>query len=259
MTSSARWATPSRVARTALSGVLDFVLPRICVSCGQPLHARDDGVICSTCWSRLAFLPQPQCLRCGHPDGGRACRFCERLRPFVRSARSVCWLPHEVGSAVVGAFKYAGWTAAAAGIAERMSRLSWPMDVVQERSAIVPVPLAPVRERERGFNQSVLIAQALAARWRIPVWADVLSRTRVTPTQTRLTPADRSANVVGAFSVPVALSGARSRFRGRHLVLLDDVLTTGSTLNACAAALFDAGARTVSYVTFGRARASGDQ
>lgn len=259
MTRAAQSSAPSRLARTALSSVLDFVLPRICVSCGQPLHARDDGVICGTCWSRLAFLPQPQCVRCGHPDGGRTCRFCERLRPFVRSARSVCWLPHEVGSAIVGAFKYAGWTAAAAGIAERMSRLSWPVDVVQERSAIVPVPLAPVRERERGFNQSDLIAQALATRWRIPVWTDVLSRTRVTPTQTRLTPTDRSANVVGAFSVPVALCGARSRFRGRHLVLLDDVLTTGSTLNACATALFDAGARTVSYVTFGRARASGDQ
>lgn len=137
-----------------------------------------------------------------------------------------------------------------------MSRLSWPPDVSSERAALVPVPLAPARERERGFNQAALLADALAAYWRIPVWPDVVLRTRSTDTQTRLTPSERSANVLRAFSVN---DGARERLRGLHLVLVDDVFTTGATLNACATALFAAGARTLSYVTFGRARASGDR
>jgi ComF family protein len=243
----------------AIAGLLDLVFPRVCVSCEQSLGVSDDGVICARCWSRLAFLAEPQCARCGHPTEGRACRFCGTLPAFVRCARSVCWVPHVVGSAVVHSLKYHDWTAAARGMGERMARLSWPADVVEERAALVPVPLAGVRARERGFNQAQLIAQALALRWRIPVWADVLGRTRATATQTRLTPGERSANVLGAFTVPAETGDVCARLRGRHVVLVDDVLTTGATLNACATALFDAGARTLSYVTFGRARASSDR
>ena len=157
---------------------------------------------------------------------------------------------------MVHALKYHEWQSAALGIAGRIARLAWPIDVLAERAALVPVPLAPVRERERGFNQAQLIADGLAMYWCIPVWSQLLMRKRATETQTRLTPGERSANVHRAFSVR---DGMSESVRGRHLVLVDDVITTGATLNACAAALFDAGARTISYATFGRARASGDK
>lgn len=223
------------------------------------MDARETGLVCTLCWSRLAGLASPRCDRCGHPSEGRECRFCDTLPPYVRSARSVCWMPHEIGSAVVHALKYHGWTSAARDMAARIARLGWPADVIAERAALVPVPLARDRERERGFNQAALLCESLAPYWKIPVWHDVLLRTRATRTQTRLTPGERSANVHDAFEVPVNQCGARGRMRGLHLVLVDDVLTTGATLNACAAALFHAGARTVSYATFGRARASGDR
>jgi ComF family protein len=126
---------------------------------------------------------------------------------------------------------------------------------MQERAALVPVPLAPVRERERGYNQSALLARALAAQWELPVWDHALERVRATRTQTRLTPDERRGNVSGAFRVPEA---ATTELRGAHLMLVDDVVTTGSTLAACAAALFGAGARVISMVTFGRAPAAGD-
>jgi ComF family protein len=141
-------------------------------------------------------------------------------------------------------------------MAERMARLSWPRDVVRERTALVPVPLAPVRRRERGYNQSTLLARALAARWKVPVWERCLERVRVTHTQTRLTPDERRSNVSGAFHAP---ENAAAQLRGAHLVLVDDVVTTGATLAACAAELFGAGARVISIVTFGRAPASGDR
>jgi ComF family protein len=156
----------------------------------------------------------------------------------------------------VHALKYDGWRVAADGMAERMARLSWPRDVIDERTALVPVPLASTRLRERGFNQSELIARALAERWRIPVWTDLVTRQRNTETQTRLRPSDRLRNVAGAFDVSSSVS---TRLRGAHLVLVDDVVTTAATLNACAAMLMQSGARILSYVTFGRARSASDR
>ena len=137
-----------------------------------------------------------------------------------------------------------------------MARLDWPADVVAERTALVPVPLARSRERERGFNQSALLAAALSGRWGIPVSSSAIVRARSTETQTRLTPAERASNVSGAFR---ATEAARSTLRGAHVVLVDDVVTTAATLNACADALFAAGVRILSYATFGRAPASGDR
>ena len=135
----------------------------------------------------------------------------------------------------------------------RMSRLAWPPDVVAERAALVPVPLSAKRERERGFNQSARLADALGARLDLDVW-QALVRTHFTSSQTRLTPEERLRNVSGAFRV----TGDPARLRGAHLVLVDDVVTTAATLNACAAALFAGGTRIISYVTFGRARLPGD-
>ncbi len=100
------------------------------------------------------------------------------------------------------------------------------------------------------------LARALAERWRIPAWCDALERARATRTQTRLTPEERLANVSGAFRVR---EGQRQAVRNAHVVLVDDVVTTAATLNACAAALVAGGARIVSYVTFGRAPAVGDR
>jgi ComF family protein len=160
------------------------------------------------------------------------------------------------GTAIVHALKYGGWIRAGPAMAERMSRLAWPGDVVKERAAIVPVPLSVARRRDRGFNQSEILAAHLAEIWRIPVFSHALLRQSATRSQTELTPGERLSNVAGAF---VVARTAREEVRGKHLVLLDDVVTTGSTLAACARALFDAGARTISYMTFGRAPASGDR
>jgi ComF family protein len=164
-------------------------------------------------------------------------------------------MPVNPASTIVHALKYEGWAAVANEIAERMSRLSWPRDVIDERAALIPIPLASARKRQRGYNQSALIAHGIAKRWRIPVWEDVVIRSRETSSQTRLTPEQRLDNVAGSFRIgrrPEELSGA-------HLVIVDDVVTTGATLNTCATVLYETGARIISYVTFGRAHASGDR
>jgi ComF family protein len=174
----------------------------------------------------------------------------------VRAARSVCWAADEIGLGVVHALKYQGWHRIAHEMAERMARLSWPLDVIEERSFLVPVPLSAKRFRQRGYNQSERLAQPLADRWACRLLSDALARTRHTETQTRLTPGERLRNVTSAFAVTAT---ARPMIRGAHVILVDDVVTTAATLNACATALCDGGARIVSYVTFGRAPALGDR
>jgi ComF family protein len=165
-------------------------------------------------------------------------------------------MPVEPASNIVHALKYDGWSKVAGEMAERMSRLSWSREVVEERAALIPIPLASARIRERGYNQSALIAAGLSERWRIPVWENLVTRTRETRSQTRLTPEQRLGNVAGSFQI-----GARNTdaLQGAHLIVVDDVVTTAATLNACARVLYDAGARIISYVTFGRAHASGDR
>jgi len=201
-------------------------------------------------------MPFPRCARCGHPITTHACQWCANLPPFVRCARSYCWIGAGSGKDIVHALKYDGWTRVGAGIARRLAHVSFPLDVTLERTALIPVPLAMSRLRERGFNQTEIIANALSPLWEIPVWKHVLVRASSARSQTQLTPGERLGNVAGAFSVP-ALS--RTTIGGAHLILVDDVVTTGATLGAAAAALFAGGAHTISYMTFGRAPASGDR
>ena len=142
------------------------------------------------------------------------------------------------------ALKYGGLPRVADDLAAAMLKLSPQSD---EPSVLIPIPLAPKRLRERGYNQSEVLARALARRWRIPVLVDLLVRTRETPTQTTLTPETRLANVAGAFSP------RHGRGVGGTVVLVDDVFTTGATLAEAARALEQAGAMTIHGVTFARA------
>jgi len=239
------------------TALVQFLLPRACAACDAAMDDIDEGMLCGRCWARVPRLRHPQCARCGHPTPPRGhCPGCALLPPFVRAARSYCWVPDETSSAMVAALKYDGWPGVAVDMARRLERLTWPADVLRERAALVPVPLAPEKQRARGFNQAERLAAALAPRWGVPLRHEVLQRVRATVSQTRLTPGERLANVHGAF---IATPAHAATLRGMHLILVDDVLTTGATLNACANALFAAGARTMSYVTFGRARSTHDK
>lgn len=239
------------------SAAIQLLLPRHCASCEAALGDHETGIVCGTCWARVVPLPQPQCPRCGHPRAPRgACAVCPLLPPYVRSLRSYCWVPQAASSGILAALKYDGWPRVADEMAARMLRLAWPPDVAQERAALIPVPLAPTKQRARGYNQAERLARRVAAAWDVPVWRDVLGRARATPSQTALTRGERLANVHRAF---VCSDSAPAQINGRHLILVDDVFTTGATLNACAAALFEAGARTLSYLTFGRARTAADR
>lgn len=131
--------------------------------------------------------------------------------------------------------------------AEMIERDPQAVELLASGGVLVPVPLHPRRRRERGFNQSELLASALARRSRLPLAARALVRRRDTPTQTGLSAAQRRDNVRGAFAIR-----ERSKVAGRIVVLVDDVLTTGATVRECAAALLEAGALSVRVLTVAR-------
>ena len=144
----------------------------------------------------------------------------------MRAARSVCWAAGDIGLGIVHAIKYRGWYRVANDMAERMARLDWPVDVVEERRALIPVPLSLKRLRRRGYNQSECLADALSRRLAIPVWTDALTRTRHTETQTQLTTRGPQApQRFGGFAPAVSALTRRLRVQA-HVVVVNDVVTT---------------------------------
>jgi len=241
-----------------------LLLPAECLVCHALLaDHRADDLVCPVCRSRWRPVRPPWCERCGQPEPHFGpCRLCREWPAALGSVRSAVWL--DAGArAAVHALKYDGLPRIARDMTEVMTRL---VSAPTGGARLVPIPLGARRLRARGYNQSLVLARALSERWRLPV-AELLTRTRDTPTQTTLTPAARLANVAGAFQVRNGEFGMRnghaisehssidSAFRIPHsaLVLVDDVFTTGATLAEAARALAGAGCTTISGLTFGRA------
>ena len=229
-----------------LDALLAVLLAPVCAACGQPRPHPTRGCVCETCWSALTPVPLPACTACGgalSPSASTAltrCAGCLRHPPVVDQARA---LGEHDGSlrAIVHAFKYGGHRSLARPLAERMRVAGAAL--LSESQAVVAVPLHGSRRRRRGFNQAADLARHLG----LPV-VDALARVRETSTQTALPADERRANVAGAFR-PTRRAGA---LRGRTVLLVDDVRTTGATLDACAAALKEAGVRKVFALTAAR-------
>jgi ComF family protein len=236
-----RW--PTRFAELAreLARVERWLLPGSCLLCDAPVgDGEDDALVCGPCRAGWARLPEPVCRRCGQPlVPGLSCRLCADWPAGLSGVRSAVWLDDGARRAV-HLLKYEGWRRVAESMAEAMRPLLGGGAGV----TLVPVPLAPARERARGYNQSAELAEALARRALLPVAPGTLRRRRDTGTQTALTPDARRANLAGAFEARSAPAAA---------VLIDDVFTTGATLAEAAAALLAAGAETVGAITFARA------
>ena len=228
-----------------LSALERFLLPNACVACDRPVAEQTpDRLLCGLCRTRLRAVPAG-CARCGQPlPPIPPCRFCRDWPEALREVRSAVWLD-DPARAVVHHLKYQGLPSLGREAAELIGRcVPRPADAI-----LAPIPLAPRRLRTRGYNQATAIARGLGALWRLPVAETLVARTRDTGTQTALTPEARSQNVAGAFRA----RRATGKPGEPAVILVDDVLTTGATLCAAAAALADAEWSVIRGVTFARA------
>lgn len=208
-----------------------FAAPQACPSCGGRTAAAD--YLCAACEARIPPLADPLCVRClveeRDPSG---------CRRHPRGARAVApWIYDERAAAIVQALKFG----ARPELAERYAgAIARALPRGYRPDMVTPVPLHSTRLRERGYDQAARLADALARALGAPFVPGVLVRTRATREQSRLSAAGRRANLAGAFAVP-----RPEAVRGRALLVVDDVLTTGSTLDAAGAALRAAGAETL--------------
>jgi ComF family protein len=233
-----------------LDSALDLIYPRACAGCRMALEG-GRGHLCWDCRSDVRPIVPPYCARCGNPVEGRIdhryiCYHCTQAAPHFTLAR--CAARFEgVLPRLVHAFKYREALWLAGDLAELLEACWETHYAGRACDAVAAVPLHPARRRARGYNQAALLAGALARRIGRPLLAGCLHRVRDTQTQTHLTARERLHNVTDAFE-----AARPARLRGRKVLLVDDVMTTGATVGACAKALTDGGAAEVLVLTLAR-------
>lgn len=231
------------------AALLGLALPPTCIACGAITGAA--GGLCGPCWGGLSFITRPFCERTGAPfvhDPGGPLVSPEALADppaFDRARAAVTF--SAVARDLVHNLKYADRLDLAAPLARLMVQAG--PDVIASADLIVPVPLHPLRLWRRRFNQAALLGRHLSRMSGVPQRTDLLKRSRGTSSQTTLGRAERRANVAGAFAL---CRGAASTLAGQRVLVVDDVYTTGATLDACARILRRADVAGVDVLTFAR-------
>lgn len=236
---------------TWLQAAAGLVYPEVCQLCKLERASIEQGLVCGKCWTNVRFIRPPFCKRCGLPFPGDLttpfdCANCRELKLYFSSARSAV-VAKGIVLETIHRFKYSHALWFENFLADLLVREAASELANGNWDFIAPVPLHPLKLREREFNQAELLAARLGLATRIPMKSHLLRRIAPTATQTLLNREQRAANMKNAFIVTDA-----SQVRKKRIILLDDVFTTGATTNACAQALQKAGATEVCVWTVAR-------
>ena len=234
-----------------LQGILHFFFPRTCVCCGQDLPYWATSYLCAQCAAQLVRPGPLFCLRCGVnlPSGGAHCYACRgsKAQKYKCSLIRSAWIFNTASRALVHGLKYNFEDYLAEDMGLQMAHHFAQYPELAGAELVVPVPLFPAKQRARGYNQSERLARSFSRHTGIRLGTSVLARTRDTVSQTTLGRTARLANMSGAFACPCPQEVKR-----KVILLMDDVATTGATLEGCAAALKAAGAKRVLAYTYAR-------
>jgi len=236
---------------TILNDVGDIIFPPQCPACTALLNFPQIRGFCPSCREQIRFINGGICPICGipfraSPAENHICGNCLENMPFYTKARAVADFETIITDAIHN-FKYKRNIYLGRVLGSFMADFSFPDFAVPEYSLFIPVPLHVKRLRERGFNQSLLLAEELAKKHKLPVNFSLLKRHKFTLTQTGLNKKEREKNISGAFAVTDA-----KNLSGKSIILVDDVYTTGATINECARVLLEAGAQKVAVLTLAR-------
>jgi ComF family protein len=233
-----------KVVRQWIESAIGLVYPRNCLFCSTALAEQERGVICAACLSTVRQIEAPFCQQCASPFAGAVsdsfvCGYCQDLR--FAFTRTVCGCRAEgIVRESIHRFKYNREMYLGPHLAEWLIEAARQWIDWQTVDAIVPVPLHPRKKRDREFNQAEYLSAALSRHFDRPVFDGQLRRVKDTVTQTALDAEQRDRNLRNAFT-----ARRTDVFEGKRLALVDDVFTTGATLNSCAKVLRRAGARSV--------------
>jgi ComF family protein len=227
---------------------LDIALPTLCVACREPV---DGEGVCAECWSKLSFIAPPYCPRLGIPfvyDPGPDLLSMEAIANPPAYARARAAVRYDdVARTLVHALKYQDRTDLAPAMGRWMARAG--KELLGDADLLVPVPLHWRRGWSRRYNQSAALARVIEQQSGVGLAPLALRRVRPTQQQVGLSRSQRATNVQGAFKVA---PDRQSQIHGRRVVLVDDVLTSGATVDACARALLRAKAASVDVLVFAR-------
>jgi len=237
--------------RELLSDVGDIIFPPQCAACSEIINRLSGQVFCPACLSKISFITGSLCPICGlpfldSPAESHICGDCLLRQPYFAGARAAAGFESIIMDAI-HKFKYGRNISTGRALGSFMAGFSFPDFDFSEYSLLIPVPLHIKRLRERGFNQSLLLAEEMGEKHHLPVNFSLLKRCNFTLTQTGLNKAEREKNIKGAFTVT-----DKNKIAGKCVILVDDVYTTGSTINECARVLMQAGAKKVAALTLSR-------
>lgn len=236
--------------RSAGSRLLDIVFPPVCLVCRKAVAGH--GALCPTCWSDIGFIERPFCERLGTPfdrDFGAGMISLEASAgpPVFERARAVARYDSDKARTLAHRLKYYDRLELAEPLGRWMARAG--ADLLTDADVIVPVPLHRLRLLSRRFNQSAALAKVISRESAVPLETMALERVKSTPPQVGLSRNQRAVNMQGAFRIR---EEKRIAVEGRNIVLVDDVLTSGATVNAAARVLLRARAERVDVLVFAR-------
>lgn len=234
-----------------LHDISSVIFPPQCLGCAEILIPGDNRIFCFACQTKVNFINGAICSVCGisfpdSPSPGHLCGDCLEKKPLFSLARAVFSCESIILEAI-HRFKYHRDLAVGETLASLMADFSFPDVNFADYTMIMPVPLHIKRLRERGFNQSLILARALGKKHKILIDFSLLKRRRFTESQTGMNKDERRRNISGAFEVT-----APEKIAGQNIILVDDVFTTGATANECAKTLLKAKAEKVAVLTLAR-------